>query len=57
MIPKAFVRATRPSFYALVLKSIYTHEITRPTGGLSHEELNRAGIPFFGTKSATPTVG
>ena len=54
---KAFVRTTRPSFYALVLKYDVLVKITSLTGSFSHEELNRPGTFWRNHTTATPTVG
>ena len=48
MTSKAFVRKTRPKFYALVQKKI-TRENTSLTGSSSHEELNREELNCPGT--------
>ena len=58
MALKAFVRTTRPSFYALqvVLKQ-YTREITSITGSSSHEALNWPGTFRRNHTTATTTVG
>ena len=49
---KAFVRTTRPSFYALVVLKYCARAIASLTGSSSHEELNRTeGIPFSGAQS------
>ena len=41
----------------LSLKTIRTRENTTNTSLTLCEKLNWPGIPFFGSKSATPTVG
>ena len=38
-------------------KDNHTRKGMRQTGSSTLEELNRPGIPFFGSNSATPTVG
>ena len=46
---KAFVRTTRPSFYALLLKyNVLTREITSLTCSSSHDELNSIAQELFG---------
>ena len=52
---EAFVRATRPSVYGLVLKQIIARKLVALTVCSSLGGLNWPGK--FGSKSATPTVG
>ena len=52
---KAFVRTTRPSFYALVLKQYeFNREHTSIIGSSSHEELNRPGT-FWPNPTTAPS--
>ena len=61
MTSKAFVRTTRPSFYALDLKHTHIHMHTREIAALagrsSREELDRTGTLLVNPTTATPTVG
>ena len=56
MTSEAFVPTTRPSFYALVLKTQCTREITSLNGSSSHMR-NSIDQGLFRAKTVTPTVG
>ena len=62
MIWKAFVRTTRPGFYALLIVVVLKHVLVklldqRLTASSSLQELNRAGTLLVNPTTATLTVG